>query len=98
LNQEGNNYSLTEKMSSIAPSEPDRQTCNTCLEEKPITSFKTNGLKSDGSHYRMKKCRQCLVTKVNPRDDDEGIRKMKLAVIERALKVSERAMELVSEI
>lgn len=85
-------------MSSIADSESERQTCNTCLEEKPLSSFKTNGLKKDGSSYRTKKCRSCLLNKVNPRDDDEGIRKMKLMAINRALSVSEKAMELISEI
>lgn len=76
----------------------ETQMCNTCLEEKPLTAFKTNGLKADGTRYRTNKCRKCLTEKVNPRDDNEAIRISKIAAVQKALSVSERAMELIASI
>lgn len=83
---------------STAASDQDQKICNTCLEVKPIYAFKTNGIKKDGSKYRTNKCRKCLDEKVNPRDDAEGIRLAKIAAVEKALAVSQRAMELISSV
>lgn len=74
------------------------QLCNTCLTEKPIKSFVDVGIKKDGTKYKSKKCRSCINSKVNPEGDDEGIRKMKLQAIDKALSVSSKAMELISTI
>jgi len=73
--------------------------CNTCLSEKPLSAFKINGLKEDGSKYRTNKCRQCLgAPKVNPANDNEKIRIAKISAVHKALSVSERAMELIASI
>lgn len=85
---------------SEAPSHASKEMrlCNTCLKEKPITQFKTNGENKDGTRRRTRKCRACITEKVNPRDDNEAIRTLKLQAITKAMGVSERAMQLISEI
>lgn len=68
---------------SDASSEAESQVCNTCGESKPLRAFKTNGLKKDGTRYRMKKCRSCM----DAGEADKELVVMKsLDIVDRILK------------
>lgn len=71
------------------------QVCNTCLQEKPLTAFKINGNKKDGSKYRTKKCRECLETKKSVLyDDDKAVVMRALAIAERALAITDKVLTM----
>jgi hypothetical protein len=75
--------------------ESETQTCNTCLEEKPLTSFKINGVKKDGSKYRTKKCRECLDIKKSVLCEDDRVVVIRaLAIAERALGITDKVLEM----
>lgn len=76
-------------------SESETQICNTCLDEKPLTSFKINGVKKDGSKYRTKKCRDCIDSKKSVfHDDDKAVVIRALAIAERALNITDKVLEM----
>jgi hypothetical protein len=93
--------SVNESKASSSRSKRDlsiTRLCNTCQEEKPIKSFADTGYDANGDKYKSRKCRKCLTSKVNPTNDDDSIRKMKLQSIDNAVRMSERLTEMISNI